>query len=110
MNIEKIAKDIFVAEANITGCISGGIEPFPIIKSTKVTDGVVTISYKYPLECGLSDVVYHPIQDVFTKTYEFDENGIFKGDIYEALNPSHDNSSYTKEVIDDFFMKYPMQK
>ncbi len=110
INNIKTAKDIFETSEMIEGITSGGIAPNSKVLSVCEKKGIVTISYRYQPECGLSDRIYHPVQDIFKKTYEFDERGIFKGDVVKELNPYMETFGSVLNLVEDFFIRNPAQK
>ncbi len=110
MKIKKIAKAMFCCREMVLGYESGGIYPLSNILSVVANNGKVTIRYRYQKECGLSDCVYHPIQDIQEEIFEFDQNAVFTGNILEALGDDGNLFDDTKNLIRNFFNKYPEQR
>lgn len=110
IDIVEVAKDIFNTAEMIEGYASGGINPMSHFVKVTEFEGKVTLAYQYDPVCGLSDRPYHTVQDIQKKEYEFDSNGIFKGDIYKELNRFGDSDECTLGMIEDFFKKNPKQR
>ncbi len=111
-NIKEVAEDIFNTAQYIDAIYSGGISPDANILSVNEKDGAVIIRYQYAPVCGLSDCHYHTVQDIKEIRYEFDENGIFKGDIEATLDPNRSEHSliWADEEVSEFYERHPEQR
>ena len=105
--VEEWALKAWEQEMFFEGSLTGGIAPVKRLVRCKVQGNTVSIGYKYPETCGLSDVRYH-VSDhdrLRTDTFEFTEDGriLMNGNEFPGV---YSTDPWTKDEARDFLEEY----